>query len=71
MAVFRFSLNLFGEKSVGDLYSHKRLLEGITGFRAVVALDSDKWYLFHNMFSIVNYILTKKNKRADTELAKV
>lgn len=56
---------------MGDLYSHKRLLEGITGFRAVVALDSDKWYLFHNMFSIVNYILTKKNKRADTELAKV
>lgn len=71
MAVFRFSLNLLGEKSVGDLYSHKRLLEGITGFRGVVALDSDKWYLFHNMFNIVNYILTKKNKRADTELAKV
>ena len=31
-------------------------------------MDSDKWYLFHILFNIVNYILIKKVKRADTEL---
>lgn len=40
----------------------------ITGLRKVVTLDSDKWYLFHILFNIVNYIIIKKIKRVDTEL---
>lgn len=31
--------------------------------KEVVALDSDKWYLFHISFNIVNYMLIEKNKK--------
>lgn len=43
-------------KPVGDLYSSERLFQVITGLREVVALDSDKWYLSHILFNVVNYI---------------